>query len=362
MIPAASPEIGLEERAAVDAVLATGGLAQGPEVAAFEAEFSEVAVADALCIAVNSGTSAQHLAMLAAGIGKGDEVIVPSFTFAATANSVALTGATPVFVDIEPNFFCLNTKAVEAAITSKTKAVMPVHLYGHPADLVALAEICKKHDLFLIEDAAQAHLASVGNKKVGTWGLAGSFSFYPTKNMTSGEGGMVTTSDSSLARTVRLLRNQGQEQRYKNEIVGFNNRMTDIHAAIGRVQLRKLENWTMKRQSNAAFYDENLKGVKVPPVMENAVHVYHQYTIRIENLDRDRFAEELKNLGVGSGVYYPIPNHRLAAYNLNLDLPETELASQQVLSLPVYPSLTQANLEKVVSAVNKVASVGVGSG
>jgi dTDP-4-amino-4,6-dideoxygalactose transaminase len=239
---------------------------------------------------------------------------------------------------------------------------MPVHLYGHPADLVTLAEICKKHDLFLIEDAAQAHLASVGNKKVGTWGLAGSFSFYPTKNMTSGEGGMVTTSDSSLARTVRLLRNQGQEQRYKNEIVGFNNRMTDIHAAIGRVQLRKLENWTIKRQGNAAFYDENLKGVKVPPVMENAVHVYHQYTIRIENLDRDRFAEELKNLGVGSGVYYPIPNHRLAAYNLNLDLPETELASQQVLSLPVYPSLTQANLEKVVSAVNKVASIGVGSG
>ena len=362
MIPAASPEIGLEERAAVDAVLATGGLAQGPQVAAFEDEFSKLAVADALCIAVNSGTSAQHLAMLAAGIGKGDEVIVPSFTFAATANSVALTGATPVFVDIEPNFFCLNTKAVEAAITSKTKAVMPVHLYGHPADLVTLAEICKKHNLFLIEDAAQAHLASVGNKKVGTWGLAGSFSFYPTKNMTSGEGGMVTTSDSSLARTVRLLRNQGQEQRYKNEIVGFNNRMTDIHAAIGRVQLKKLENWTIKRQSNAAFYDENLNGVKVPAVMENAVHVYHQYTIRIENLDRDRFAEELKNLGVGSGVYYPIPNHRLAAYNLSLDLPETELASQQVLSLPVYPSLTQADLEKVVSAVNKLASVGVGSG
>lgn len=361
MIPAASPEIGEEERAAVDAVLVSGGMAQGPEVAEFEREFSKVAVDGSLCIAVNSGTSAQHLAMLAAGIGVGDEVIVPSFTFAATANSVALTGAKPIFVDIEPDFFCLDPKAVEAAITSKTKAVMPVHLYGHPADLVTLAEICKKHDLFLIEDAAQAHLASVGNKKVGTWGLAGSFSFYPTKNMTSGEGGMVTTSDPSLARTVRLLRNQGQEQRYKNEIVGFNNRMTDIHAAIGRVQLRKLENWTIKRQSNAAFYDENLKGVKVPPVMEKAVHVYHQYTIRIENLDRDRFAEELKNLGVGSGVYYPIPNHRLAAYNLNLDLPETELASQQVLSLPVYPSLTQADLEKVVIAVNKVASAGVGS-
>jgi perosamine synthetase len=362
VIPAASPEIGAEERAAVDAVLVTGGLAQGPEVAAFEEEFSKLAVADSLCIAVNSGTSAQHLAMLAAGIGKGDEVIVPSFTFAATANSVALTGATPVFVDIEPDFFCLNPTEVEAAITSKTKAVMPVHLYGHPADLYTLAEICKKHNLFMIEDAAQAHLASVRNKRVGTWGLAGSFSFYPTKNMTSGEGGMVTTSDSNLARIVRLLRNQGQEQRYKNEIVGFNNRMTDLHAAIGRVQLRKLENWTIKRQSNATFYDKNLKGVKVPLVMGDAVHVYHQYTIRIEDLNRDRFAEELKKLGVGTGVYYPIPTHRLAAYNLNLDLPETELASQQVLSLPVYPSLTQTNLEKIVSSVNKVASVGVGSG
>jgi dTDP-4-amino-4,6-dideoxygalactose transaminase len=362
MIPAASPEIGEEERAAVDAVLASGGLAQGPEVAAFEEEFSKLAVDESLCVAVNSGTSAQHLAMLAAGIGVGDEVIVPSFTFAATANSVALTGATPVFVDIEPDFFCLNPAAVEAAITPRTKAVMPVHLYGHPADLESLDGIFRKHNLVVIEDAAQAHLASVGGKKVGTWGIAGSFSFYPTKNMTSGEGGMVTTNDANLARTVRLLRNQGQEQRYKNEIVGFNNRMTDIHAAIGRVQLRKLQRWTEKRQQNASFYDRNFVGVKVPPVKENAVHVYHQYTIRIEDLDRDRFAEELKKHGVGSGVYYPIPNHRLAAYNLNLDLPETELAAQQVLSLPIYPSLTQDNLEKVVNAVNKVASIGVGSG
>ena len=362
IIPAAFPEIGIEERAAVDAVLKSGGLAQGPEVAAFEDEFSKLAVDGINCIAVNSGTSAQHLAMLASGIGPGDEVIVPSFTFAATANSVALTGAKPVFADIESNYFCLDPNSVESVITSKTKGIMPVHLYGHPADMESLIKISKKFNLIIIEDAAQAHLASIGNKKVGTWGMAGSFSFYPTKNMTSGEGGMVSTSDKDLARKVKLLRNQGQEQRYKNEIVGFNNRMTDIHAAIGRVQLKKLENWTVKRQSNAAFYDENLKGVKVPAVMENAVHVYHQYTIRIENLDRDKFAEELKNLGVGSGVYYPIPNHRLAAYNLNLDLPETELASQQVLSLPVYPSLTQADLEKVVSAVNKVASVGVGSG
>jgi dTDP-4-amino-4,6-dideoxygalactose transaminase len=164
---------------------------------------------------------------------------------------------------------------------------------------------------------------------------------------------MVTTSDPSLARTVRLLRNQGQEQRYKNEIVGFNNRMTDIHAAIGRVQLRKLENWTIKRQSNAAFYDENLKGVKVPLVMENAVHVYHQYTIRIENLDRDRFAEKLKNLGVGSGVYYPIPVHELPAFGKKKSLPVTTQICRQVLSLPVHPALSKRDLKVIVSAVNQ---------
>lgn len=362
MIPAASPDIGEEERSAVDAVLASGGLAQGPEVAAFEKEFSTLAVDGLHCVAVNSGTSAQHLAMIAAGIGTGDEVIVPSFTFAATANSVALTGATPVFADIEPDFFCLNHLAVEAAITSRTKAIMPVHLYGHPADMESLVRICNKYGLFIIEDAAQAHLASVVGKKVGTWGIAGSFSFYPTKNMTSGEGGMVSTKDQSLARKVRLLRNQGQEQRYKNEIVGFNNRMTDIHAAIGRAQLKKLQSWTKKRQENANFFNRNLTGVKTPPVMRGAVHVYHQYTIRVVDIDRDQFAAELAKRGVGSGIYYPIPNHRLAAFNSPLDLDETEKAAKEVLSLPIYPSLSDENLEKIVEAVNKVAKAGVGSG
>lgn len=362
MIPAALPEIGEEERAAVDAVLTSGNLTQGQEVVAFEEEFSQAAVDGLNCIAVNSGTSALHLALLAAGVGRGDEVIIPSFTFAATANSVALTGATPVFVDIDPNFFCVNPKAVEAAITSKTRAVIPVHLYGHPADLVRISQICQKNDLLIIEDAAQAHLASLNGKKVGTWGLAGSFSFYPTKNMTSGEGGMVSTGDKNLARLVRLLRNQGQEQRYKNEIVGFNNRMTDIHAAIGRTQLKKLKSWTDKRKSNASFFNENLKGVKTPLVMGGAVHVYHQYTIRVVDADRDHFAEELKKRGVGSGVYYPIPSHRLPAYNLSLDLNETERAAKEVLSLPIYPSLSNNDLEKIVKVVNEVARAGVGNG
>jgi len=239
---------------------------------------------------------------------------------------------------------------------------MPVHLYGHPADLPGLRDLCDEFDLVLIEDAAQAHLASVDDRPVGTWGLAGSFSFYPTKNMTSGEGGMVTTGDEGLARSVRLLRNQGQERKYENEIVGLNNRMTDIHAAIGRVQLAKLVDWTAKRQGNATFLDASLRGVVTPTVASNAVHVYHQYTIRVVGLDRDAFAAQLAERGVGTGVYYPVPNHRLPAFAPELDLPETERAAREVLSLPVYPSLTEAELVHIVESVNTVASAGVGSG
>lgn len=357
MIPAARPEIGEEERAAVDRVLRSGMLAQGPEVAAFEQEFAEL-VNGLSCIAVNSGTSALHLAFVAAGIGPGDEVIVPSFSFAATANAVALAGATPVFVDVEPHFFAMDPAAVEAAVTPRTRGIMPVHLYGHPADLVALSEIATKHDLLLFEDAAQAHAASVDGVPVGAWGVASSFSFYPTKNMTSGEGGMITTSSPELERLARMLRNQGMERRYENEVVGFNTRMTDIHAAIGRVQLTKLAVWTAKRQQNAAFFNENLRGVVTPPTAPGAVHVYHQYTIRVVDHDRDAFAEELAKRGVGSGVYYPTPIHRLPSFGLDLDLPVTESVAQQVLSLPVFPSLTDDDLSTIVEAVNTVAKAG----
>lgn len=362
MIPISRPIIGEEERKAVDRVLTSGGIAQGPEVSAFEREFSEAAVSGFYCVAVNSGTSAQHLAMLAAGIGPGDEVLVPSFTFAATANSVALTGASPVFVDIDPRTFCMSAASARSAITERTKAIMPVHLYGHPADLSGLLNLCTEFGLILIEDAAQAHLASFFERPVGTWGLAASFSFYPTKNMTSGEGGMVSTNDADLARKVRLLRNQGQETRYHNEIVGFNNRMTDIHAAIGRVQLTKLLDWTLRRQANAAFFDEHLHGVVTPAITTGTIHVYHQYTIRIVGLDRDDFAAQLADRGVGTSVYYPIPNHRLPAFGCNLDLPETDRASREVLSLPVHPSLTEPELIHIVDSVNAVASAGVGSG
>ena len=353
MIPAARPLIGDDERAAVDAVLQSGMIAQGPQVAAFEEEFAEV-VAGRECIAVNSGTSALHLALLAMGVGPGDEVIVPSFTFAATGNAVAVTGATPVFVDIEPDYFTIDPGQIEQAITDQTRAIIPVHLYGHPAEMRQIMAIADDAGLQVLEDAAQAHLSALDGRPVGAWGNAAAFSFYPTKNMTAGEGGMIVTNDPELARTARLLRNQGMEKRYHNEIAGLNNRMTDIHAAIGRVQLGKLAGWTEQRQQNAKFLDAHLQGVTVPPVAADAAHVYHQYTIRVAG-DRDTFVERLADAGVGSGVYYPVPIHTLPTFGLDTDLPHTAAAAEQVISLPVHPSLSQDDLETVVAAVNSVA-------
>jgi perosamine synthetase len=357
-IPAARPLIGDDERRAVDEVLATGQLAQGTEVAAFEEEFSNVLLDGRPTVAVNSGTAGLHLGLLAAGVGPGDEVIVPSFTFAATANSVALTGATPVFADIEPDHFCLDPVAVEAAITERTTAIMPVHLYGHPAAMSALRRVAQKHSLLLFEDAAQAHGASLEGERVGTFGSFAMFSLYPTKNMTSGEGGMVATNDPQVERRLRLLRNQGMERQYENEVVGFNARMTNLHAAIGRVQLTKIWQWTRTRQENAAFFDANLRNVVVPPVAAGVEHVYHQYTIRVAD-DRDRFAAALREeYGIGSGVYYPVPNHRLPSFQRTEHLPRTEEAAREVLSLPVHPSLSRDHLERIVNAVNRLAGAG----
>jgi len=358
MIPAAKPIIGDDERAAVDRVLRSGMLAQGPEVAAFEEEFSKF-VGGRHCVAMNSGTSALHLGFIAAGIKAGDEVIVPSFSFAATANSVVLAGGVPVFADIDPRTFNLDPDHAESLITKKTKAIMPVHLYGHIAAMDRFAEISKKHGVQIIEDAAQGHLASLNGKNSGEFGVVASFSFYPTKNMTAGEGGMVVTESAEIARMLKLLRNQGQEIRYQNEVVGFNTRMTDIHAAIGRVQLAKLTGWTQQRQANAAYLDANLKGVVTPFVAPNSTHSYHQYTIRIAGGDanvRDEFMKRIGEKGVGSGVYYPTPIHRLPSFNLKLDLPETELVIKECVSLPVHPALSQSELETIVSVVNEVAA------
>ncbi|MBP2408218.1 dTDP-4-amino-4,6-dideoxygalactose transaminase [Brachybacterium fresconis] len=300
--------------------------------------------------------------MLGLGLGVGDEVIVPSFTFAATANTVAVCGGTPVFVDVDPETFTIDPAAIEAAITERTVGIQPVHLYGHPAPMDRICAIAAEHGLWVFEDAAQAHGARWQGAQVGTFGQGGMFSLYPTKNMTSGEGGMVACGSGELARQVRLLRNQGMEAQYANEVAGFNNRMTDIHAAIGRVQLGKLAAWTATRQANAAFFDQHLEGVVTPVVREQATHVYHQYTVRIEGAsaaERDAFATALREEHqVGCGVYYPTPVHRLATFRTEVDLPVTEMLAAEVLSLPVHPSLSDLDRERVVAAVNTVAKAG----
>jgi hypothetical protein len=361
-IPAARPVIGDAEIEAAVRVLRSGMVIQGPEVAAFEQEFAEL-VAGRHCVAVNSGTSALQLALMAMGIGPGDEVIVPSFSFAATANVVRLVGADPVFADIEAGSFCLDPDAVAAAIGPRTVAIMPVHLYGQPAAMDRLMPLAERHGLAVVEDAAQAHGATLNGQPAGAFGIAGCFSFYPTKNMHTLEGGMITTADAQLARTLRLLRNQGMEQRYANEIVGANMRLTDVAAAIGREQLKRLAEWTEQRRANAKFLDAHITALVTPPVADAARHVYHQYTVRVP-ADRDGAQVKLAARGVGTMVYYPTPIHRLRPFLTAdgqpgpWDLPETERAAAEVLSLPIYPSLTAAQLERIANAAN---SVGHGS-
>ena len=353
-IPIAKPRINWREQLAVMRVLRSGSLAQGPEVKLFEEEFSKI-VGDRECVAVNSGTSALHVSLLALGIGSGDEVILPSFTFAATANVVALAGATPVFVDIDPKTFCINADLIQSAISKKTKAIIVVHLYGLAADMTKILEIAKINSLLVVEDAAQAHLASIDNKNVGTFGDAAAFSFYPTKNMTSGEGGMVVVKNSKDARICRLLRNQGMESKYQNEVIGFNLRMTDIHAAIGRCQLRKLSEATEKRIKNAQYLSQKLNSEFIPYVPTGFKHVFHQYTVRVKD-NRNDFSFALQNMGIGNGVYYPTQVHKLPSFDLDLILRETELATREVLSLPVHPSLTKRQLIRISDSFNKLSS------
>tara|TARA_Y100000590_G_scaffold119742_1_gene137048 strand:+ start:6170 stop:7225 length:1056 start_codon:yes stop_codon:yes gene_type:complete len=349
MIPLAAPIIGKEERDAIARVIESGQLVQGKEVEAFELEFSEIF--DGLhCVALNSGTSSLHLGLLASGVGKGDEVIIPSFTFAATANAVSLTGATPVFADIDPDTFCISVKSIESCISKRTAGVMPVHLFGHPADMTGIRELASQHGILVFEDAAQAHLASLDGKLVGTFGDFAAFSFYPSKNMTTGEGGMLVTKHAETARKVKLLRNQGMDVPYQNEIVGFNNRMTEISAAMGRAQLRKLPKFNRARIANAEIFNSRLLGVVTPVVVEGANHVYHQYTVRTDN--RAGLEERLSERGIGFGVYYKTPVHMFPSFNQMLDLPETEKAAEEVISLPVHPSLTEVQIDEIVEVVS----------
>lgn len=349
MISLANPIIGQEERDAIAKVIDSGQLVQGKEVEAFESEFSEI-FEGLHCVALNSGTSSLHLGLLASGVGKGDEVIVPSFTFAATANAVALTGAVPVFADIDPDTFCISTKSIESCISKRTAGIMPVHLFGHPADMRGICKLAEKHGISVFEDAAQAHLSRLDGKLVGTFGDFAAFSFYPTKNMTTGEGGMLVTKNIETARKVKLLRNQGMEVPYQNEIIGFNNRMTEIAAAMGRVQLKKLPEFNRLRIENAESFNSRLLGVVTPFVAEGANHVYHQYTVRVEN--RSNLEARLYKSGIGFGIYYKTPVHQFPSYDEILDLPETEKAAAEVISLPVHPSLTEAQIDEIVEVVS----------
>ncbi len=354
MIPIAKPQIGDAEIAAVVEVLKSGILAQGPRVQAFEEAFAQLCGVK-YAIATSSGTTALHVALLAHGIGPGDEVITSPFTFIASANSIVYVGARPVFVDIDPQTFHIAPEKIEAAVTPRTKAIMPIHLYGLPCDMDPIMEIAEKYGLAIIEDACQAHGAEYKGRRVGSFGT-GVFSFYPTKNITSGEGGMITTNDPVIAERCRMIRNHGMRKRYFHEELGFNFRMTDVHAAIGLAQLLKLEEYNRIRQANARFFNERLHGVTVPIVPSDRTHVFHQYTIRVPDGKRDALRAYLQEQGIETEVYYPVPVHRQQLYTEKLgytvSMPEAERAAREVLSLPVHPGLKPADLEKIVAAVN----------
>ncbi len=358
-IPIAKPIMGIEEKKAVLAVLSSGMLSQGIWVEEFEKKFAKY-IGTKYAITTSNGTCALHLALLALGIGKGDEVITTPFTFIASANSVLYTGAKPIFVDIDEKTFNMNPDLIEERITKKTKAILPVHLYGLPADMNKVMKIAKKHKLFVIEDACQAHGAKIRGKNVGSFGDMSCFSFYPTKNMTTGEGGMVTTNNKALAEKVRLLRDHGMKVRYYHDILGYNFRMTNIAAAIGTEQLKKLPKLNKKRVRNSRFltsYLSKIKGIKVPFIPKEYKHVFHQYTICITpkyKLSRDKLIEVLEKNGVGYSIYYPVPVHKQKIYrNLGYKdkLPISEKLAKEVLSIPIHASLNQIDLKRIISSI-----------
>jgi perosamine synthetase len=354
MIPIAKPLIGEEEKTAVMNVLNSGMLASGPRTEEFEKKFAEyVGVKHAM--ATTSGTTALHLGLLALGVTKGDEVILPDFSFIATANVALFCDAIPVFCDVDPRTFNLDPQKIEKCITKKTKAIMPVHLYGQAADMKPIQEIAQKHDIHVIGDACQAHGAAYDGHMVGSFGDLECFSFYPTKNMTTGEGGMVTTNNSELADLVISLRNHGREKTkwgYEHGRLGYNYRITDIGAAIGLEQLKKLPKNIQIRQKNAAYFDNHLNNVEIPYVLPKATHAYHQYTVKSKN--RDTLIQNLMKNEIGFGIYYPQPLQsykHLKKYG-HEDLKTSELLCNEVVSLPVHPALVMQDLEKIVIVVN----------
>ncbi len=360
-IPVAKPLIEEDEIEAVAAVMRSGMLARGEVVAEFESRFA--AYCGVPCaVATNSGTAALHAGLSAAGIGPGDTVIVPSFSFIATATSVSMCGARPVFADVDRRTFNIDPDAVLELIRPDTRAVVGVHLFGQPFDVRSLREICDDHRLLLVEDAAQAHGAEFHGQRVGSLGDLACFSFYPTKNMTTGEGGMVTTGDAACADRVRLIIDHGQSRKYLHTALGYNFRMTNMAAAMGIVQLSKLERFNERRIRNAAYLDRHLEGsgLVLPYRMEGVRHVYHQYVVQVPSgfpLDRDAFMRYLLERGVGTAVHYPVPIHRQPLYRsagAECRCPVSDALAASVLSLPVHPLVTDGELACICDAIRSL--------
>ena len=363
MIPINKPSLTYEEVRAVVRVLRSGILTSksgsGPNVLHFEAVFSKF-VGTRYAVAMNSGTAALHAALIAAGVGEGDEVILPSLTFVATAEAVVLTGANPVFVEIDPDTYCIDPEEIETALTSRTKAIIPVHLYGLPCDMDRIMGVAKNHHLVVIEDAAQAHGAEYRGRPAGSLGDMACFSFYGSKNMVTGEGGMVTTNSSEYNETLRHLRNHGESRRYQSTMLGHNYRMPEMEAALGAVQLTKLPEFVESRRRNADYLVEQLKGVdplQLPAVPAMCVHAWYVFTVRMKGANaarRNKVVNKIRARRVDAQIYYPRPIHRQDYYRSNFrtgKLPTTEKTARQVFSLPVHPSLSERELKRIVRAV-----------
>jgi perosamine synthetase len=352
MIPIARPDLGPEELEAVAEVLGSGMIAQGRKVAELEERWAEfIGVRHAIALA--NGTVALMSIFSGIDLEPGDEVITVSHTFAATANAILYTGATPVFIDIEPDTYLIDAKKIEAAITPRTRAICPVHLFGLVADMDMIRAIADRHGLAVVEDACQAHGATFRGRKAGSFGY-GAFSLYATKNMTTAEGGFVTTNDDRLADWLRLYRNQGMRARYQFEMLGYNFRLTDLAAAVGLAQFGKLARNTARRQAVAAGYDEAFAdlAVRLPVTPDGRNHVFHQYTVDVGPA-RDAILAELREAGIGADIYYPIPVHRqeyIMERGLHADLPVTDAAAARTLALPIFPGLTEDEQTQVIEA------------
>jgi dTDP-4-amino-4,6-dideoxygalactose transaminase len=342
----------------VTEVLDSGAYVLGPAVEKFESEFGAYTQCE-FAVAMNSGTSALHMGLLAAGIGPGDEVITVPHTFVATVSSILYTGAKPVFVDIDPHSYTLDPSLLEAAITSRTKAIVPVHLYGQPADMDPIMDIAAKHNLVVMEDAAQAHGAEYKGKRCGSIGHLAGFSFYPGKNLGAyGEGGALTTNDGSIARKSKMLRDWGQEKKYHHVMVGYNARMEGIQGSILSVKMKYIEAWTEARRNIANLYNERLNGltkVVLPKSFEDRRHVYHIYCVLVE--DREKFMKFMADEGVGTGIHYPFPVHLLEGYSFlgysKGQFPISERVANQCVSIPMYPEMTSEMIDAVVAALWK---------